>query len=415
MQTGLSLAASDFTICKNSASYAAKNDSTAGGNHVNGMYNMTLDATDTASTGRLDVMVQKTGCLVVWDSFMVLSATVYDALFSTGALLTNVTHWSGTAVATPDTAGYPKVTVKDGTGAGEIDLTSGVVLAKDHAGANLATAAQIAALENVSAAEVKTQVVDALTVDTYAEPGQTAPPATTTILGRLQWIYKAWRNKVDQSGSQYKLYNDAGDTVDNKSALTDDDTVFQKGKVGSGPYVNGPHDAQRARRSSRCGAAVADRRPRSRRGDRRPRSGPQGAPGPHRAPRRAWCSRHSRSEWARPSCSRPSSRQAPRSASASPPTSCPASASRATRRSPSTWWRPMTTAPPSTPPPCLSSTSRPDLRFLPHRGVAGDLGGIRRSVLPGVGIGRRAQAGVAFARAATPGVSFELEVEPGSP
>ena len=55
------------------------------------------------------------------------------------------------------------------------------------------------------------------------------------------------------------------------------------------------------------------------------------------------------------------------------------------------------------------------LRFLPHRGVAGDLGGIRRSVLPGVGIGRRAQAGVAFARAATPGVSFELEVEPGSP
>ena len=40
---------------------------------------------------------------------------------------------------------------------------------------------------------------------------------------------------MDQSGSQYKLYNDAGDTVDNKSALTDDSTVYQKGKVGSGP------------------------------------------------------------------------------------------------------------------------------------------------------------------------------------
>ena len=117
--------------------------------------------------------------------------------------------WFAAAITEVDTAGYPKVTVKDGTGAGEIDLTSGVVLAKDHAGANLATAAQgaaiqaktdnlpsdpadqslltaqIAALENVSAAEVKTQVVDALTVDTYAEPGQTAPPATTTILGRL--------------------------------------------------------------------------------------------------------------------------------------------------------------------------------------------------------------------------------------
>ena len=118
----------------------------------------------------------------------------------TGKLDGNVDALAGTAVATPHTAGYPVTTIKDGTGAGEIDLTSGVVLAKDHAGANLATAAQgtaiqaktdnlpsdpadqslltaqIAALENVSAAQVKTQVVDALTVDTYAEIGQTAPP-----------------------------------------------------------------------------------------------------------------------------------------------------------------------------------------------------------------------------------------------
>ena len=39
----------------------------------------------------------------------------------------NLTSWNGTAVATPDTAGYPKVTIKDGTGAGEIALTAGVV------------------------------------------------------------------------------------------------------------------------------------------------------------------------------------------------------------------------------------------------------------------------------------------------
>ena len=37
----------------------------------------------------------------------------------------NVTAWNGTAVATPDTAGYPKVTLKSGTGTGEINLTSG--------------------------------------------------------------------------------------------------------------------------------------------------------------------------------------------------------------------------------------------------------------------------------------------------
>lgn len=39
----------------------------------------------------------------------------------------NLTSWNGTAVATPDTAGYPKVTIKDGTGAGEIALTSGAI------------------------------------------------------------------------------------------------------------------------------------------------------------------------------------------------------------------------------------------------------------------------------------------------
>lgn len=39
----------------------------------------------------------------------------------------DATHWLGTALATPDTTGYPKVTIKDGTGTGEIDTASGRV------------------------------------------------------------------------------------------------------------------------------------------------------------------------------------------------------------------------------------------------------------------------------------------------
>ena len=39
----------------------------------------------------------------------------------------DVTYWSGTAVATPDTAGYPKVTIKSGTGTGELSISSGIV------------------------------------------------------------------------------------------------------------------------------------------------------------------------------------------------------------------------------------------------------------------------------------------------
>jgi hypothetical protein len=47
--------------------------------------------------------------------------------FSGGRPEVNVSHWKGTAAATVDTAGYPVVTIKDGTGAGEIALTSGAI------------------------------------------------------------------------------------------------------------------------------------------------------------------------------------------------------------------------------------------------------------------------------------------------
>ncbi len=45
----------------------------------------------------------------------------------------DVIRWNSTAVPTPDTAGYPKVTIKDGTGTGEIDTASGKVLLQDAA------------------------------------------------------------------------------------------------------------------------------------------------------------------------------------------------------------------------------------------------------------------------------------------
>jgi hypothetical protein len=44
-----------------------------------------------------------------------------------GTVDANVIEWNGVAIATPHTAGYPVVTVKDGTGTGEINTASGVV------------------------------------------------------------------------------------------------------------------------------------------------------------------------------------------------------------------------------------------------------------------------------------------------
>ena len=45
----------------------------------------------------------------------------------------NVKQWNGTAVATPHTNGYPVVTIRDGTGTGEIDTSGGKVMLQDGA------------------------------------------------------------------------------------------------------------------------------------------------------------------------------------------------------------------------------------------------------------------------------------------
>lgn len=115
------------------------------------------------------------------------------------------------------------------------DLPTNSELATALAAADDAVLAAIAALNNLSAAQVNAEVVDALATDTYAEPGQGAPAATASLSAKIGYLYKAWRNKSTSAASQYSLYNDAGDTVDQKATQADDDTTFTRGEVASGP------------------------------------------------------------------------------------------------------------------------------------------------------------------------------------
>jgi len=68
-----------------------------------------------------------------------------------------------------------------------------------------------------------------------AEPGQGAPSASASLLAKIDYLYKAWRNKVDQTATEYKLYDDAGTTVDQKATVSDNGTTFSKGEVDTGP------------------------------------------------------------------------------------------------------------------------------------------------------------------------------------
>ena len=68
-----------------------------------------------------------------------------------------------------------------------------------------------------------------------AEPGQGPPAATTKIGDKIDYLYKAWRNKSTQTATQYSLYDDSGTTIDQKATVSDDATTGTKGEVGTGP------------------------------------------------------------------------------------------------------------------------------------------------------------------------------------
>jgi len=75
----------------------------------------------------------------------------------------------------------------------------------------------------------------ALIETTRAEPGQGLPASTTSVFEKIDYLYKAWRNKSDQTSTLYQLYADDATTVDQKATVSDDATTFTKGEIATGP------------------------------------------------------------------------------------------------------------------------------------------------------------------------------------
>ena len=84
-------------------------------------------------------------------------------------------------------------------------------------------------------AEIKTQITDALSVDTYAEPGQGTPAATTTLAAKIGYLFKNWRNRKTETATQWNLYNDDAVTIDQKATVADDGTTASKTEIATGP------------------------------------------------------------------------------------------------------------------------------------------------------------------------------------
>jgi hypothetical protein len=142
------------------------------------------------------------------------------AIVSAGAITTNAG-----AVSNVTTVG--SVTGAVGSVTGAVGSVTGNV------GGNVT--GSVGSLAAQAQTDVKTQAVAALNTDTYAEPGQVSPSATTTLVDKIGHLYKNMRNKKTQTSGVFSLYNDAGTVVDQKATVSDDGTTATKDKITTGP------------------------------------------------------------------------------------------------------------------------------------------------------------------------------------
>lgn len=113
-------------------------------------------------------------------------------------------------------------------------LPTNAELATALAAADDAVLAAIAALNNLSAAQINAEVVDALATDTYAEPGQGAPGATVSLATKVNYLYAALRNKSTVTATEHRIFADDGSTVIVKRTLSDDATTFTSTELATG-------------------------------------------------------------------------------------------------------------------------------------------------------------------------------------
>jgi len=75
-ETGLTISQADVRLSKNGGDFAAKNEASSATHDENGYYDVSLDATDTGTLGRLKVAISEAGTLAVWQDFMVVPGRI---------------------------------------------------------------------------------------------------------------------------------------------------------------------------------------------------------------------------------------------------------------------------------------------------------------------------------------------------
>lgn len=291
MEIGVTLSGADSATLKKHNSSSAVDISAATWSAITGQdgyYNLTLTTSHLDTEGSLMVQVQDVDvCLPVKNEFNVLSEAAYDSLYvakddgfmdvnvkTIGRADTQETEASnleaacaaysvtrgltGTAVPAAAADGVGGLPISDAGGldmdailadtselqgdwtdGGRLDLIQDAIkavtdnLPNSGALTDLATAASIVALNDISAADVNAQVSDVIKTDTIAELSA-VPAATPTLEDAIMWIYMLLRNKrvTDNTGGEDRIHNDA-DTVISEATISGTATAVTREKYGA--------------------------------------------------------------------------------------------------------------------------------------------------------------------------------------
>jgi len=162
------------------------------------------------------------------DAGAIATGAITAAKFAAGAIDNAAFNVTETLTANPAAGGITSASFA----AGAIDAAA---IAAGAIGVSEAPNLDAAISTRATPAQVNTEVLDVLNVDTFAEPAQGAPAATTTLVNKIGFLYKFLRNRITQTATTMSVYNDDAITVDHKSTVSDDGTTYDRGEIVTGP------------------------------------------------------------------------------------------------------------------------------------------------------------------------------------
>ncbi len=169
-------------------------------------------------------------------SAMTLAADAVNSTSLAASAVSEMQSGLATSAALAIVAGY--IDTEVATILAAVDTEIAAILAKvnnlpsdpaDQSAVEAAITAAVGGLHDLSAADVNAQILDVLTVDTFAEPSS-VPAATSSLKDKINWLFMLARNKRITSGTADKVRNDADSSDVGTAALSDDGTNFTRGE-----------------------------------------------------------------------------------------------------------------------------------------------------------------------------------------